>query len=127
MRLEAPPSVACQQLFTHSHLFGAGKLVGNVPRCIAPAPPVGRRTERLGLGIDLPDAIGAVGVARRAAQHAGPKHEALDLLPACFQDTLITNLAYEHGHARSEEHTSELQSRLHLVCRLLLEKKKKPP
>src|SRR2546422_1477699 len=37
-----------------------------------------------------------------------------------------------HGHesrggARSEEHTSELQSRLHLVCRLLLEKKKKRP
>src|SRR2546422_2814177 len=27
-------------------------------------------------------------------------------------------------HGRSEEHTSELQSRLHLVCRLLLEKKK---
>src|SRR2546422_5972532 len=37
----------------------------------------------------------------------------------------------EAGHVvrgvqvRSEEHTSELQSRLHLVCRLLLEKKKK--
>src|SRR3989449_7082102 len=33
-----------------------------------------------------------------------------------------------HGglrYLRSEEHTSELQSRLHLVCRLLLEKKKK--
>src|SRR2546422_11742397 len=30
-----------------------------------------------------------------------------------------------HEKARSEEHTSELQSRLHLVCRLLLEKKKK--
>src|SRR5687768_18085020 len=29
-----------------------------------------------------------------------------------------------HRLARSEEHTSELQSRLHLVCRLLLEKKK---
>src|SRR3989449_8400633 len=28
---------------------------------------------------------------------------------------------------RSEEHTSELQSRLHLVCRLLLEKKKEGP
>src|SRR2546422_6941922 len=28
------------------------------------------------------------------------------------------------GPLRSEEHTSELQSRLHLVCRLLLEKKK---
>src|SRR2546422_2268785 len=34
----------------------------------------------------------------------------------------------EHPVAdRSEEHTSELQSRLHLVCRLLLEKKKKTP
>src|SRR5258707_11377945 len=30
-------------------------------------------------------------------------------------------------HARSEEHTSELQSRQYLVCRLLLEKKKKLP
>src|SRR2546422_7211725 len=30
-----------------------------------------------------------------------------------------------HTAHRSEEHTSELQSRLHLVCRLLLEKKKK--
>src|SRR2546422_7068326 len=35
-------------------------------------------------------------------------------------------LRQEHGkwEVRSEEHTSELQSRLHLVCRLLLEKKK---
>src|SRR5438105_7975428 len=31
------------------------------------------------------------------------------------------------GRHRSEEHTSELQSRVDLVCRLLLEKKKKPP
>src|SRR2546429_4737780 len=30
----------------------------------------------------------------------------------------------DNASARSEEHTSELQSRLHLVCRLLLEKKK---
>src|SRR3712207_7486141 len=29
-----------------------------------------------------------------------------------------------HGRSRSEEHTSELQSRQYLVCRLLLEKKK---
>src|SRR2546429_4371370 len=36
--------------------------------------------------------------------------------------------ARRHGHRdRSEEHTSELQSRLHLVCRLLLEKKKTAP
>src|SRR2546423_6232783 len=31
------------------------------------------------------------------------------------------------GRSRSEEHTSELQSLAYLVCRLLLEKKKKPP
>src|SRR2546429_5630067 len=31
------------------------------------------------------------------------------------------------ARSRSEEHTSELQSRLHLVCRLLLEKKKHAP
>src|SRR5690242_20792842 len=30
-----------------------------------------------------------------------------------------------HAHGRSEEHTSELQSHVNLVCRLLLEKKKK--
>src|SRR2546422_2104756 len=49
---------------------------------------------------------------------------------------MIKDAGYEIGHDgylheraqpedRSEEHTSELQSRLHLVCRLLLEKKKK--
>src|SRR2546429_270482 len=36
--------------------------------------------------------------------------------------------SFEAAHSeRSEEHTSELQSRLHLVCRLLLEKKKHSP
>src|SRR5205809_4094377 len=35
------------------------------------------------------------------------------------------NQALFQAQFRSEEHTSELQSRLHLVCRLLLEKKKK--
>src|SRR5687768_17778287 len=34
---------------------------------------------------------------------------------------------YGTSVVRSEEHTSELQSRLHLVCRLLLEKKKQVP
>src|SRR2546429_9754682 len=34
---------------------------------------------------------------------------------------------HTHRQRRSEEHTSELQSRLHLVCRLLLEKKKNKP
>src|SRR3989442_3080867 len=39
----------------------------------------------------------------------------------------LAHLAERAGvKSRSEEHTSELQSRPHLVCRLLLEKKKKP-
>src|SRR2546422_6113673 len=38
---------------------------------------------------------------------------------------LRPTVAGQHPATRSEEHTSELQSRLHLVCRLLLEKKKK--
>src|SRR2546422_7841221 len=39
-----------------------------------------------------------------------------------MQDLIGGRIDYQ---CRSEEHTSELQSRLHLVCRLLLEKKKK--
>src|SRR3989449_7650256 len=60
--------------------------------------------------------------------------QALDFTPAFSPDgkTLAFSRATEEGtdlytvnFKRSEEHTSELQSRLHLVCRLLLEKKKK--
>src|SRR2546429_6750634 len=53
--------------------------------------------------------------AQGLRQHAGSAYQV-----ACEQ----TRLAQRHERARSEEHTSELQSRLHLVCRLLLEKKK---
>src|SRR2546422_8628042 len=44
--------------------------------------------------------------------------------PACRNAAAIMAFQFTYG-VRSEEHTSELQSRLHLVCRLLLEKKKK--
>src|SRR2546429_5317537 len=42
-----------------------------------------------------------------------------------FVRTDPSDLRHTLSGRRSEEHTSELQSRLHLVCRLLLEKKKK--
>src|SRR3712207_8250455 len=48
----------------------------------------------------------------------------------CLLDIDVAAARKRHGrallrlHARSEEHTSELQSRQYLVCRLLLEKKK---
>src|SRR5207253_8986830 len=45
---------------------------------------------------------------------------------AKLQEEVTETYILEHsGDYRSEEHTSELQSRGHLVCRLLLEKKKK--
>src|SRR3989449_1595065 len=46
------------------------------------------------------------------------------VITVAFIGYLVAGLAGAILAARSEEHTSELQSRLHLVCRLLLEKKK---
>src|SRR5215813_14709836 len=69
-----------------------------------------------------------------------PRH-GLDILPLDGTFTPMQNGDYlwrmndhgrtvreirRHSRVRSEEHTSELQSRPHLVCRLLLEKKKNP-
>src|SRR5947209_20446914 len=59
-----------------------------------------------------------------------------DALPISATGSLVQSTDHPNGHfsatlsttwsrARSEEHTSELQSRQYLVCRLLLEKKKK--
>src|SRR5260370_20776589 len=56
-----------------------------------------------------------------------------DALPICIAACVLVHAkGVEHGlhgadeaHGRSEEHTSELQSHLNLVCRLLLEKKKR--
>src|SRR5687768_18297918 len=65
----------------------------------------------------------------------GASGRALDRRPRPLPpDTVEAGLALHNSSSptdaawpgvRSEEHTSELQSRLHLVCRLLLEKKKK--
>src|SRR3989449_5497977 len=53
-------------------------------------------------------------------QEANAKRPALSDLTVTWH--MVGHL---QSNKRSEEHTSELQSRLHLVCRLLLEKKKK--
>src|SRR5687768_17665120 len=57
----------------------------------------------------------------RLVEVVGDEHDRLAQLRLQPQQ-LVLEVA--PGPARSEEHTSELQSRLHLVCRLLLEKKK---
>src|SRR2546422_5231486 len=60
-------------------------------------------------------------VSAWAAAQGAYARSVLDALPG--REAIARRLA-ETLDCRSEEHTSELQSRLHLVCRLLLEKKK---
>src|SRR2546422_2387110 len=61
-----------------------------------------------------------MGVRRHlAAPHRRLLHDRVQLFLRVLRRTPMAR--------RSEEHTSELQSRLHLVCRLLLEKKKTDP
>src|SRR3712207_7058255 len=60
-------------------------------------------------------------VNRRPAHRGGGPAAVVRMLPAAAARRII---AVGRGTPRSEEHTSELQSRQYLVCRLLLEKKK---
>src|SRR3712207_7536383 len=70
-----------------------------------------------------------------AGEHLDVEAQRLQLLEqhlerlrdARLRDVLALDDRLVHLHARSEEHTSELQSRQYLVCRLLLEKKKNAP
>src|SRR3712207_6868931 len=60
----------------------------------------------------------------------GPAHRPLLVLGSAvpgWPAALAPLVALRVAHWRSEEHTSELQSRQYLVCRLLLEKKKQSP
>src|SRR2546427_8257450 len=64
---------------------------------------------------------GVFGALPIAAHHAGATHLQF---PVLANPHLHAGQGVAHG-GRSEEHTSELQSQSNLVCRLLLEKKKK--
>src|SRR2546422_3803763 len=69
--------------------------------------------------------VGAVDRAPAALERAREMKPELVLVDAALGDHDSHRLVAQiKDAARSEEHTSELQSRLHLVCRLLLEKKK---
>src|SRR3989449_1515370 len=76
----------------------------------------------------LPEALAALRAAILVDRHGGlyviPREKGGQVDGSAARPEDWTH-AEPHVAARSEEHTSELQSRLHLVCRLLLEKKKK--
>src|SRR5690625_6200152 len=59
-----------------------------------------------------------------ATSDADRASDVMDMLPWVVPSAVTVLAAAAYLAARSEEHTSELQSRGHLVCRLLLEKKK---
>src|SRR5438552_12859881 len=63
----------------------------------------------------------------RSDEPARDDVEPVPLRPVDARDDPERAEPHRHVHARSEEHTSELQSPDHLVCRLLLEKKKNTP
>src|SRR5258708_29618013 len=62
---------------------------------------------------------------QRTPMGTGVPRRTLSLCPECNREAVEAVIRGERqGSPRSEEHTSELQSPDHLVCRLLLEKKK---
>src|SRR3712207_7783165 len=96
--IRRPPS---STLFPYTALFrsSAGRVALPIQRassCESSSPPPRRRQQ-----------------PRRSMRPVGSNHTL----------GLLGEPLLRHEHARSEEHTSELQSRQYLVCRLLLEKK----
>src|SRR5689334_24407440 len=80
--------------------------------------------------LSLHDALPICLPACLLRSHAAPQivfdvhlHMALQLIGKLAVPRIPSKRAAQ-AHKRSEEHTSELQSQFHLVCRLLLEKKK---
>src|SRR5690349_22446360 len=104
MLLSPRPSAALSPLSLHDALpICAGCLVGRQRRC-----------------------LGAGGCQGRGGQ-VPARHGALAVVPlegTCDRRGLAAVTGVRISRLRSEEHTSELQSRRDLVCRLLLEKKK---
>src|SRR5688572_32484255 len=93
------------------------------PMCLRPTltnenPTSRRRRFFGGWVLVLTLVLGACNPAEKAPQFA-----LTNITGASFGKEL--NLPDHNGKMRSEEHTSELQSQSNLVCRLLLEKKKK--
>src|SRR5689334_24666585 len=62
---------------------------------------------------------------RSAVQERPHVHEGDECATGRDDPQVVLRGLHLHRRQRSEEHTSELQSQFHLVCRLLLEKKKK--
>src|SRR5207302_10354782 len=67
---------------------------------------------------------GLPALTTNSSNNYGPRQFPEKLIPLMIHNALAGKPLPVYGDGRSEEHTSELQSRENLVCRLLLEKKK---
>src|SRR5690625_6483858 len=113
----------------------AGPRTGRQEPCVAAARPflVGPVSfyVRLGVGGTVAEQPREAGQHLLAPLCSGQLSESPGLVTFEKSEQYASRIA-RHGvveadlHRRSEEHTSELQSRGHLVCRLLLEKKRTP-
>src|SRR2546427_472018 len=91
---------------------------------------IGGHLDSWDLGTGAVDDGAGVGITMAAGHLIGllkqaPKRTIRVIAFANEEQGLYGGKAYAEAHARSEEHTSELQSQSNLVCRLLLEKKNK--
>src|SRR2546426_5481779 len=69
--------------------------------------------------------VTSTGISRPTTSEAAPMSHGEAASPSRCMSIVVTAKPRARSSARSEEHTSELQSPCNLVCRLLLEKKKK--
>src|SRR2546422_6529629 len=94
-----------------------------------PTVPAHRKVNRVDMGTAEKVCAVALAVSEQARRFGSPLSKVsfvlLELGGAFTAAVAVAAGRIVDGVGRSEEHTSELQSRLHLVCRLLLEKKKK--
>src|SRR3989449_10384139 len=91
-------------------------------------PPHATRLETITAESAMPAPTPAKWTAESPDRPAAPRRSRTRAEAKTSTNALATPPAKRNARkatSRSEEHTSELQSRLHLVCRLLLEKKKK--
>src|SRR3989449_622373 len=112
-------------------LARGGRFLGGTPPASSPSGATcanGRYQERPGApASDMPTSAARIGssdvVSVSSATSGARRHSATTAASAAGSSTIVGSAltaGSAAGGARSEEHTSELQSRLHLVCRLLL-------
>src|SRR5699024_1968065 len=135
----AQPSVEVIEFEVQSEIGGGGQCAFFDVPVIADAVEVGVigvTVQRALQGVtDIGDAEGRIDALRRMRQElidvdgtvgagggsgSGGQESGEDLRECGFADPVVPDQADEAGGDRSEEHTSELQSRFDLVCRLLL-------